>query len=302
MGGDRRVLVEGGVELPVAQQHDRRVLARRRRSGRAQALAERLEGRVERAHVELRRGRQVLAEHLPRGDRVGDPGWGAEVVLEHLERAVAVAHHVQPRDRDPRADLLADADQLALVVLGAVEAGGWDDARRDDPPLGVDVAHEQLQRAHALGDAGRQLAPFARVDHARDRVDAEVLRAALGRFERDAAPAAPARDGFAQLLQAAAADRLPDLAVVHGGVAAAGDPLLVGAAQLCRGHPPIVYPLCAPVIRRTSKRGLRRLDGAPRGATCVLVPTALFARAAFRLPIPSSGLRTAARSCPALRG
>ncbi len=85
---------------------------------------------------------------------IGDAGGRAEVVLEHLERAVAIAHDIQAGDRDPRADLLAHARQPGLVVLRAVEAGGRHHPGLHDPPFAVDIPDEQLQCPHALSHAG----------------------------------------------------------------------------------------------------------------------------------------------------
>ena len=118
----------------------------------------------------------MLAEHLSGRDRVGDSRGRSQIVLEHLERAVAVAHQVQARNRDPGADLIAHAHQLALVVVRAVEAAGGDDAGCHDPSLAVHVPHEQFQRLHALDATPVESSLHSVcVDHARDRVDPKVL-------------------------------------------------------------------------------------------------------------------------------
>ncbi len=100
-----------------------------------------------------------------------------------------------------------------LVVIGAGDRALRHDAVADDPSLAVDVAHEQLQRAHALGHAGRQLGPLRGLDHPRDRVDAELLRI-VGVAEAHAALAGVAGDGLAQLAQVKRVQRLAQASVV----------------------------------------------------------------------------------------
>jgi hypothetical protein len=43
------------------------------------------------------------------------------------------------------------------------------DALGDDPALAVDVGHERVERAHALGQAGLDPRPLGGRDHARHR-------------------------------------------------------------------------------------------------------------------------------------
>ena len=121
-----------------------------------------------------------------------------QVVLEHLEGAVAVAHHVQAGDRDPRGDLLAHAHQPRLVVLRRCPGAGRHDAGRDDPPLAVDVPHEQLERRTRWATPSREHLPFrASITRGIGSIRKSCLP--LGRLERDAAAARVARDRGAQL-------------------------------------------------------------------------------------------------------
>ena len=107
------------------------------------------------------------------------------------------------------------------MVVGAGDRALRHDAVADDAPLAVDVAHEQLERAHALGDAGRQLGPLRGLDQPWDRVDAELLRR-IDVAEAHAARASVARDRLAQLAQVQRVKRLAQATVVLARVRAAG--------------------------------------------------------------------------------
>ena len=193
------------------------------------------------------------AHDLAGRNRVGDARGCSEVVLEHLERTIAVAHEVKARDRDPRVELMTQSHQRRLVVLRALEARDGHDAGSHDLSLPVHILHEQLERPYALGHAVRQRTPFGGVYQARDRVDAERLVAG-GRAERDAAPADLTRHRRAQLGQIHLLDRLPHAAVVLGGVGPGGRALLEG------DRPPAgVTPALGRCgrVRRRLKRALR---------------------------------------------
>ncbi len=167
-------------------------------------------------------------EHLARRHRIGDPRRRSQVVLEHLEGAVAVAHHVEAGDRDPRADVLAHAHQSRLVVRGAVEAARRHDAGSHDPPLAVHVPDEQLERPHALGHAVGEHAPFR----------GRRSRGGSGRCETACSPSAEPNETPRSLASRATAalssprsspvDRLPHAAIVLGRVPAGYRALLEG--------------------------------------------------------------------------
>ena len=141
--------------------HDDRRLALRRRRHRAQRAQQQLRVVVDRAHAvggeqlghEPRHRRAVL-EHV--GDARGD----AHVVLDHLPRAVAVAHEVAA------GDVRVDAARRADAVNGAreVRAGGHQPPRHEalahDLARVVDVVDEVVERADALREAALDVAPF----------------------------------------------------------------------------------------------------------------------------------------------
>ncbi len=199
------------------------------------------------------------AQRLARGDCVGDAGGRAQVVLEHLERAVAVAHDVKAGDGDPRADPLAGAVEQRLVVVGAVDCAGRHDALAHDPPLAVDVAYEQLERAHALRYACGQRAPLGGLDQPRDRIDAEVLHA-VGGAEADATPAGLTGDLLAQLAQVESLQGSTEEPVVLGRVRPGDESLVVGPIAWVAGveHVPGLGDVLAE-RRRIDGRRLARL-------------------------------------------
>ena len=104
----------------------------------------------------------MRGHRAPGGGRVGEAAGRAHVVLEHPEAPVGVAHEVEPGDPDPQPAGRLDALHARLVVLRAVEYPLRHDALGDDPALPVDVGHERVERAHALGQAGLDRAPTRR--------------------------------------------------------------------------------------------------------------------------------------------
>ena len=136
--------------MPGRQHHDGR-LARRGRGDVLQHL-EQLLGIV--LHRQDRQAVEHLREgplhHLAVFQHVGDARGTAEVVFQHVDRAVGVAHQVGARDVAPDAlgRLQAGAAvQKALARLGHVLGK---DAVADDLLLVVHVVDEQVQRADPL--------------------------------------------------------------------------------------------------------------------------------------------------------
>ena len=281
------MLVEGGVALTVAEQHDHRILTGVLRRGCAQRLAERGEGGVQRADAQAVGQRQMSCQDLARSDGIRDARRRAQVVLEHLEDAVCVAHDVQPGDGDPRANALAAPGEQRLIVLGGAQRTRRHDAVVHDAPLAVDVAHEQLHRADALGDTGRQLAPLRRLDQTRDGIDAEVLRP-VGGAEADPALTGVAGHRATQLAQVRRSERLVKAAIglavalVEGHVAGA-----VGAPAVGRHVRPKGRRHRQPTRRRTGLRaslrwgGLRHTRIVSRRSAYVAGPTSKMALGAL---------------------
>ena len=187
--------------------------------GRAQRVPDHLRQRVELARVVGGRDLEVRDQRAPGGGRVGEAAGRAHVVLEHPEAPVGVAHEVEPGDADPQPAGRLDALHAGLEVLRALDHPLRHDALGDDPALPVDVGHERVERAHALGQAGLDPRPLGGRDHARHGIDHEHLVADRG-VEDDALVGAVALDRHRQLLEVAprerahgAARRGPDRAV-----------------------------------------------------------------------------------------
>jgi len=125
-------------------------------------------------------------------EHVRDPARRADVVLEHLPAAVAVA------DEIAAGDVAVDAARRADAVRGAGEARAGDDQLpRDEPVVDdlapvVDVVDERVERPDALGEAALDRRPLAGRDDPRHEVERERAVAdrsvgvRAGGIERDA--------------------------------------------------------------------------------------------------------------------
>ncbi len=109
--------------------------------------------------------------HLAVLEHVRDAAGHAQVVLEHVELAGACAHDVDAGD--VRVDVARHVDTVHLgpVLRVAEDLVGRNAARAHDLLVVVDVVDVAVQRAHALAQAGLELAPFGRRDDARDDIE-----------------------------------------------------------------------------------------------------------------------------------
>ena len=171
--------------------HDDRRLALSRRRHRAQRAQQQLRIVVDPAHpVGAEQLRQQLGHRRAILEHVRDARRDPHVVLDHLPRAVAVAHQVAP------GDVCVDAARRADPVHGPrkVRAGRHQaprhEALADDLASVVHVVDEMIQRADPLGEPALDLTPFLAAEHARDQIEwkrAFVREPALAaRLERDA--------------------------------------------------------------------------------------------------------------------
>ena len=165
------VLEVGAVEHARRQQRDHRRVARARRE-RGQGvvqLAGVLVHRQDRAGLEQFRehalGHHAVFQHV--ADAAGD----AQVVFQRVQRAVAVAHQIRAADVRPHAQGRRDADALRAEVHRILQQHRREHLVLDDLLPAVDVADEQVQRAHALLQAGFGALPFAERDDARNQVE-----------------------------------------------------------------------------------------------------------------------------------
>ena len=130
--------------------------------GSAHAVGrERAEQLVELVGVGVDRRDALAGEHLgerPLGDgpvleHVAHAGRHAQVVLEHVHRAVGVAHEVGAGDVRPHAELRVDAPALGAEVGRVVEQLGREHAVGDDALVVVEVVDEPVERHEALDRA-----------------------------------------------------------------------------------------------------------------------------------------------------
>ena len=122
--GQQRVLEVRGVVDAGGEHHDRRVGFVG--GGRVAQRPQQMRGVVaDRAHPV--RGEQIREDPRHRAavlHHVGDPRRRAQVVLEHAERALRVAHQVDARDVDAHAVGRDDARGLAVEVLAGGDRAG----------------------------------------------------------------------------------------------------------------------------------------------------------------------------------
>ncbi len=127
---------------------------------------------VDAAHLQA--GHQVgqhALRHVAVLHHVGDAGRRAGVVLQHHEGAGFVAHDIGAADMHVGAERHVEADHgLAVAGIPQHQLARHDPVGQDFP-LVVDVVQEHVQRAHALDDAGLDLLPLGRGDHAGDQVE-----------------------------------------------------------------------------------------------------------------------------------
>ena len=161
----------GGVVDAGRQQHDERHLARPGREARERLV------QLGRIVVDRQDGRRLeqLGEdslgHHPVLDHVRDAGRHAQVVLEHVERAVAVAHEIRAADVRPHAAFRLHARALRPVVPRIGQQLLRKDAVLDDLLIGVDVLDEAVERHHALLQSRLGPFPLRPRDDAREDVE-----------------------------------------------------------------------------------------------------------------------------------
>jgi hypothetical protein len=159
--GEEGVFEIGGV-VDARRQHrdDRRRASSSRRRG---ASERRRFARIVLHRLHLDAGEQ-LGEHLQHRfavlQHVGDAGRGAGVVLQHEELVFAGAHQVDADDMGVDIAGRRDADHLRQEGLVPRDQVDGDAAGAQDLLPVIDVVEKGVDRAHALFDPARQLAPI----------------------------------------------------------------------------------------------------------------------------------------------
>ena len=102
---------------------------------------------------------------------IGDAGWHAQVVFEHVDLAVAVADQIGSRDVAPHAPRRVDADALRTV-----EGRRANDFLRNDFILQnllvvIDVVNEFVERVDALLESAFDAVPLFAAHNAWDQVE-----------------------------------------------------------------------------------------------------------------------------------
>src|SRR5687768_7548097 len=129
-------------------------------------------------------------EYAPVLDHIRDTRWNTKIVLEHIELAAMVTHEIASDDMRVHAERRLDRTHFATVAVGAEDELGRDETATEDLSVVVDVAEEEVQRAHALLESALDALPLLRQDDPRDEIERHDLLGAarvLIHGERDAA-------------------------------------------------------------------------------------------------------------------
>ena len=117
--------------------------------------------------------REGALHHVAVLEHVGDAGRAAQVVLEHVDLAVAVAHQVGAGDVAPDALRRVQPDALRPEGRRGVDDLGGNDPVLDDLLLVIDVVDERVQRVDALLQPALDPCPLRGAHDARDEVERE---------------------------------------------------------------------------------------------------------------------------------
>ena len=105
------------------------------------------------------RGKDTL-EYAPVFQYVGDAGWTAQIVLQHVEAAIAISHQIGAGDVAPDSAWRIEPD-----ARRAKRCGGAYKLRRDQAVLKyflrvINVVDEQIQRRDTLLESALDEIPF----------------------------------------------------------------------------------------------------------------------------------------------
>ena len=161
----------GAVVVSGGEQHDRRVVDAVLRD-RAQRFEQQVGIVVDGTDALLR---EELGEephhHLAVLEHVRHARGRAQVVLEHVVRAVLVAHEIDAGDMRIHAVWQLEAEHRDLVGLVGEHLLGGHYARLENFLLVINVVQEAVQRVGALAQAARELIPLGARNDARDGVE-----------------------------------------------------------------------------------------------------------------------------------
>ncbi|MCY1531590.1 hypothetical protein D9M68_668200 [compost metagenome] len=159
LAGEEGVLEVGAVEAAGRQHHHAGVVQRART---LQGIQQQVRVVVDGGDA---LGREQFGEqphhHLAVFQHVADAAGGAQVVLQHVVGAIAVAHQVDAGDMGIDVAVQVQALHGDLVALIGQQLLGGDDPGLDDPLVMVEVGEEQVQRLDALDAALLHHPPFA---------------------------------------------------------------------------------------------------------------------------------------------
>ena len=130
----------------------------------------------------LKQLREHPLGHQPILDHVRDTRGHTQIILQHVERAVAIAHQIGPADMRPLPMLGAHALALRPVVDRLFQQFAGEHTVANNLLVGVDVLDEQVERLHTLLEARVGASPFPAVDNPGENIErpGAIQHAALG--------------------------------------------------------------------------------------------------------------------------
>ena len=160
----------GGIEDSRRQHNDGRVVRRSRRQRRQRVVELRRVIIHGQDVIVLEQFREDALHDLPVLHHVRHSRRNAQIVLQHVDRAIAVPDEIRSADMCPHAQRRIDAAALGPEIPGVRQHLGRKHAVLHDFLIVVQVIDEQVERLHALLETGAHPFPLAARDDARNQV------------------------------------------------------------------------------------------------------------------------------------
>ncbi len=179
--GQEGMLEVGGV-VHAGREHHHRGVGNVLRRDAAQHVEQQVGIVRDRRHAIAREQvREQPHHHLAVLQHVGHAGGHAQVVFQHVELALARAHHVDACHVGIDIAGHVDAEHLGAVLRVVIDLVGWDHTGADDVLPVVDIVDEAVQRRHPLAQAALERCPLAGGEDAGNDVERDgPLGAAVG--------------------------------------------------------------------------------------------------------------------------
>ena len=179
MLGQEAVLEIGRIVYPRRQQHYGRLLGCARWRNGFQSLEQFARIDVHRSDPQaFEQPRERPLHQVAVLQNVGDAGRHPQIVLEHVDLPVAMAHQIGPGDVAPDASRRINAAALRAIRRGGADHLFGDDFVLENLLVVIDIVDELVQRVDALAEPAFDPVPLLGANDARDQVEwKDALRA-----------------------------------------------------------------------------------------------------------------------------